>query len=121
MFVRNSPSDTSGKFYQFLFQSIPIDDALNGIWKSKCLLKLKVVAWLLLTDSLNTKEMMLRNNWKIEDGPLCVLCNTTSIETRDHLFFDCPFAANCWSKVRIQWDCSLSIGDRFYSAKHSFS
>jgi hypothetical protein len=110
-------SYTSAKFYKFMFAAVPCDAAITLIWKSKCLPKLKVFLWLLLMDRLNTKDRMLRKHWEVNDGPHCVLCDQNVLETRDHLFFLCPFAVNCWNRIGIFWDCSLSISDRLLEAR----
>jgi hypothetical protein len=68
IFPRGNNSYTSAKFYKFIFGALPEDPALKAIWKSKCLPKLRVFAWLLLMDRLNTKELMQRKNWQIEGG-----------------------------------------------------
>jgi hypothetical protein len=114
-------SYTSAKYYNFIFSSLPIDEAINLIWKSKCLPKLKVFAWLLMMDRLNTKDLMIRKNWILEDGPQCVLCDSHSIETREHMFFHCSFATDCWVRAGIHWDCSLDISSRILQAKSVFS
>jgi hypothetical protein len=49
---------TFAKYYKFIYDAIPEDKALTLVWKSKCLPKLKVFAWLLFLDRLNTKELM---------------------------------------------------------------
>jgi hypothetical protein len=85
----------SAKFYKFMFSLIPPDHALRAIWKSRCLPKLRVFAWLLMKDQLNTKDLMLRKNWHIESGPYCVLCANQVLETRGHFFFDCSFTKSC--------------------------
>jgi hypothetical protein len=120
-FPWGSAEYTSAKFYNFMFEALPSDTAFNAIWKSKCLPKLRVFAWLLFMDRLNTKDMMQRKNWNLDEGHMCVLCDQQTLETRDHLFFQCNFAASCWEKVGIQWDCSLNISDRFTTAKQSFA
>jgi hypothetical protein len=60
---------TPSKFYKFLFECIPQDRALNAIWESRALPKLKVFLWLLLIDHLNTYDIMNRKNWNIDSGP----------------------------------------------------
>jgi hypothetical protein len=112
---------TLAKYYKFLFAQAPRDPTLQSIWKSKCLPKLRVFVWLLLKDRLNTKDLMLRKHWNVNDGPSCVLCANINLETRDHLFFSSSFAASCWSSIHIQWDCSLPISQRFLRAKNSFA
>jgi hypothetical protein len=56
--AKYSPS----KFYKFLFARLPQDAALNAIWKSKAMPKLKVFAWLLFQDRLNTRDLMQRKH-----------------------------------------------------------
>lgn len=46
---------TPSRYYNFLFQRLPKDIALNAIWKSRALPKLKVFTWLLMMDWLNTR------------------------------------------------------------------
>jgi hypothetical protein len=72
---------------KFLFGQVTVHEALNAIWSSKALPKLKVFLWLLMHDRLNTHDIMLRKNWKVDSGLECVLCNATNVETRNHLFF----------------------------------
>lgn len=45
---------TLSNYYKFLFGQVPVDEALNAIWSSKALPKLKVFLWLLMHDRLNT-------------------------------------------------------------------
>jgi hypothetical protein len=84
---------TPSKFYNFLFAQVPQDAALNAIWASKAMPKLKVFLWTLMLDRLNKRDIMLRKNWNLNSGPNCCLCTVSQLETRDHLFFQCEFAA----------------------------
>ena len=52
---------------------------------------------------------MLRKHWTIQGENYCVLCDTNSLETRGHLFFDCPFAKQCWTYVGIQWPSHMDL------------
>jgi hypothetical protein len=70
-----------------------------------------------MMDKLNTKDIMLRKHWHVEGGPACVMCDHQMLDTRDHIFFQCSFVANCWDRVGVHWDCSLNISDRFASAR----
>jgi hypothetical protein len=90
---------TSAKFYKFVFDAIPTNKALNSIWKSKCLSKLKVFLWLVMMDRPNTKDLMLWKKWTMDGDAYCVMCNTQSLETSLHLLFECPFALDCWQKI----------------------
>jgi hypothetical protein len=40
-------------------------------------------------------------------------------EDIDHLFFDCPFAQACWSKLGISWNMSIKVCDRVVAAASS--
>jgi hypothetical protein len=108
------------KYYKFLFGQLPKDIALNAIWKSKSLPKLKVFVWLLLMDRLNTRDLMLRKHWHIDSGPGCVLCARGDLETRDHLFFDCDFTRHCWLFLNIHWDFSRPFAENFVTTREAF-
>ena len=43
-----------------------------------------------------------------------------SLEDRDHLFFECVFAVQCWNKVGIQWETHRPMSERFLSTRCSF-
>jgi hypothetical protein len=43
------------------------------IWKSKCILRVKFFAWLLLNYRLNNKNILRRRRKFLEDGYTCVL------------------------------------------------
>jgi hypothetical protein len=34
----------------------------------------------------------------------------------DHLFFECPFAVQCWNSINITWDTSLPMPERLAAA-----
>jgi hypothetical protein len=112
---------TPSRFYNFLFEQLPQDQALHEVWASKSMPKLKVFLWLLLIDRLNTQDIMQRKHWHIESGPDCSLCAEEILETRDHLFFGCDFAQECWDATSIQWTLAGSISDRFLLAKNNFT
>jgi hypothetical protein len=120
-FAWGTEAYTPSKYYNFLFALVPPDNALRAIWKSKCMPKLRVFAWLLLKDRLNTKVMMIRKQWNVDSGPSCILCTDQVLETRDHLFFDCPFARSCWDMCQIHWNTAMPISQRFLEAKTSFA
>ena len=42
-----------------------------------------------------------------------------SLETRDHLFFDCAFARLCWETVGVTWNPQLAIFSRVDAARKS--
>jgi hypothetical protein len=38
------------------------------------------------------------------------MCNDAALETRDHLFFTCPFAVSCWQYLCPGWAPTLTDG-----------
>ena len=89
--------------YKLYMSHWPNHTTSTWIWKTRCMSKHKVFAWLLLHDRLNTKEMMLRRHWNVTDSNECVLCTTTTMEDWKHLFFNCNFSIRIWSYLQIQW------------------
>ena len=108
------------RFYEFIFAQVQCHVAIKGLWKSKCLPKLKVFLWLMYYDRLNTKDIMCRKQWILDDGPNCNLCNRGEPETRDHLLFDCPFASSCWRHIGIHWDMDTPIHQRVLNAQGAY-
>jgi hypothetical protein len=112
---------TPSKYYKFLFALLPKDIALNAIWKSRAMPKLKVFSWLLFKDRLNTRDLMQRKHWHIDTGYNCVMCSQNLLETSQHLFFECEFAQRCWDLLDIHWDFAADFGHNFSSARANFS
>lgn len=83
-------------------------------------MKLKVFAWLLLSDRLNTKNMLRRRHFVVGNDGLrsndCILCGDQKEQTLEHLFFECPFATQCWNTLQISWDAG---DDRFEWLTHA--
>lgn len=95
---------TAANFYSFCFRSSQVDEAFAWIWKSNCNMKWKVFAWLLLVDRLNTRNMLRRRHFAVENNDYtCMLCPAKTEETLTHLFFHCPFATACWTILGITW------------------
>jgi hypothetical protein len=66
------------------------------IWKACLPLKIKIFTWQLAINCLPSSEQINHRH-----GPtdmFCVLCG--QIESADHIFFSCGFAAFMWSGVR---------------------
>jgi hypothetical protein len=60
-------------------------------------------AWLLLSDRLNTKDMIQRRHWNVTSDNTCFLCSGSCHEDRDHLFFNCLFSSRIWNYLQIEW------------------
>ena len=90
-------------YYLSCFSDNVVDPIFKWIWKCSCTLKFKVFGWLLLMDRLNTRDMMQRRHWIIQDDT-CVLCHLASHEDRAHLFFACNFSQRIWNYLGISWN-----------------
>lgn len=86
------------------------------VWRSRCTPRIKFFAWLVVVDRLNTKPMLQRRHLDVHDDDICVMCSSGQPKTIEHLFFECPFAAECWAIVNFQWDLSLPLHDRLVAA-----
>jgi hypothetical protein len=58
-----------------------------------------VFAWLLIKDRLNTEDLMLRENWNVDDGPAYVLYSVEVRDKRSHVL-SMPV---CHSLLGLQW------------------
>ena len=102
-------SYSSQKFYMLCFLSIQ-PPSLRWIWKCKAFMKIKVFAWLMFLDRTNTRDMLERKHCKPPNVPSsCAMRSSGERETRNHLFFECPFADSCWSSIGYFWDTSLDF------------
>ncbi|XP_073367917.1 uncharacterized protein [Aegilops tauschii subsp. strangulata] len=107
-------------FYSHTFASESFNPLTAWMWKSFCTMKIKVLAWMLIMDRLNTKDMVDRRHWHLEDGVNCVLCPLQTRETRDHLFFNCNFSVRVWNYLQIDWSSGDSMADLVINASRSF-
>ena len=67
-----------------------------------------------MKDRLNTKDLMLRKNWHVEEGPACILCATIYLESR--------FRKSSLGGAGYHLsDLNFPIPVRITEAKHSFT
>uniref|UniRef100_A0A453KDL4 Reverse transcriptase zinc-binding domain-containing protein n=1 Tax=Aegilops tauschii subsp. strangulata TaxID=200361 RepID=A0A453KDL4_AEGTS len=76
---------------------------------------------MLIMDRLNTKDMVERRHWHIDDGVQCVLCPTHSREDRDHLFFTCNFSQRVWNYLQIDWGLGNTMSEIAIHARRDFA
>lgn len=67
---------TSRQFYAHAFSGVEACPFYKMLWKSSCTPRVKLFAWLILVDQLNTKMMLRRRHLNIQDDALCVMCDT---------------------------------------------
>lgn len=109
-FIWDNSTYSSQRFYglNFIGRSPPRPFVWN--WKTNCVNKIKVFMWLLFCDRLNTRDMLDRRNCAHEDADLtCALCSLGVRETREHLFFSCPFSDTCWRKIGFTWNLNMEF------------
>ena len=90
-FPWNGENYSTKKVYTALTKATDAAPPFKWIWKSPCLPKHKLFFWLLIQDRLNTKDMVDRKHFYVESTD-SVLCDLSSRETMDHLFFTCDFS-----------------------------
>ena len=115
-FPWNGNKYSTKKVYLALVKSQPATAPFKWIWKSPCLPKHKFFFWLLLQDRLNAKDLMDRKHLCVETKE-CVLCDNSSRETMQHLFFSCTFSSLFWSRIGIICRCDLPFIDMLIDAK----
>jgi hypothetical protein len=114
------PRFSASKIYKLHFEHIQAPIFSPWIWKSKCTPRIKSFFWLLANDHLNTKDMLLRKNFTLNDNGLCRLCDAGLVETRDHLFWNCNFSRQCWQSVNIMINDSLDLPQMITAARDNF-
>lgn len=78
-------------FYTTMHAHMPVDEPCKWIWESRSIMKIKVFAWLMLNDRLNTRDMLVRRHWRQHnDENNCPLCPTQTLEDIYHLFLSVP-------------------------------
>jgi hypothetical protein len=94
---------SSRLFYKYCFRELKPHISFQWLWKSKCIPKMKFFCWLVLSDIINTRNMIKRRNFILNSGYSCPICDTPPEETVEHLFFHCPFSEECWSNLNLNW------------------
>jgi hypothetical protein len=88
-------------FYNHVYDVLDTHPIFKIVWKSKCTPRIKFFFCLLLVDRLYTKTILTRRNIGARENDLCVMCNMGVNETIEHLFFNCPFSIQCWSRINV--------------------
>jgi hypothetical protein len=113
---------TSAKFYYHIHKHMKVPKVYEWIWKSSCMMKIKVFAWLLLVDRLNTKDLLKRRHWHVTDIYHYELCPLHIHEDRIHLFFECNFSVSVsvCSYLQISWNSNDNIQAVVLQARKTF-
>jgi hypothetical protein len=83
----------------------------QDIWQTKLPMKIKIFMWYLKRGVILTKDNLARRNW--HGDKTCCVCH--SLETLQHLFFDCVYAKFLWRSIHILFGIvpPLNIDDLF--------
>jgi hypothetical protein len=111
---------SANKIYKLNFEHIQAPICSPWIWKSKCTPKIKSFFWLLANDRLNTKDMLRRKNFTLNDNCMCRLCDDGLLETRDHLFWKCNFSRQCSHSINIALEDNLDLPQMISTARSNF-
>ncbi|GJT02460.1 putative reverse transcriptase domain-containing protein [Tanacetum coccineum] len=71
----------------------------NLVWFSSCIPRHDVNMWLIMKKILKTQDTL--SSWDVADGLMnvCPLCETQP-DSHEHLFFDCSFSFQIWSRIK---------------------
>jgi hypothetical protein len=111
---------TAKSFYTHIHSHIQVPRIYKWLWNSCCIMKTKVFAWLLLSDRLNTRDLLQRRHWKVTEDTHCVLCPGKVYEDRIHLFFECNFSVRVWNYLQIEWKPHDYLQEVLDQARRSF-
>ena len=66
------------------------------LWFSLNIPRYSFIGWLAMHNKLPTRERMLKWGFTVDGN--CVFCRN-SLETRNHIFFECSFSKRLWRKI----------------------
>lgn len=104
-----------------LHQQVPWS---KEVWFSNSIPRHKFLSWLFVLNRCPTKDRMVE--WGADTDPVCILCNS-SLESRDHLFFNCSYSWEVWNSVAArsgfttprEWDEILTELEKFKTPHHN--
>ena len=107
---------SSIKAYKVLIGHKQTPPHFNWIWQSSCQPKHKVFFWQLLHDRVNTRNLLRRKKFVLEDYN-CAVGGCPLEETLHHLFWGCPFVQQCWDFICPTRAPNLSVLEAFQDLK----
>ena len=101
--VWHEPRFSARAVYQRLREQAATEDPTflrlwRVAWKSRLLLKIRILAWLLLGRRLKMRAFLHR---VIPDVPAGCALRARAEETCEHLFITCPFASSAWELANV--------------------
>ncbi|KAG7536626.1 Reverse transcriptase zinc-binding domain [Arabidopsis suecica] len=74
----------------------PVCEWYKGVWFPHSTPKYSFITWIAIRNRLATGDRLLQ--WNAAANGDCNLCDG-NIETREHLFFSCPYSSHVWSAL----------------------
>lgn len=90
---------SSSAVYNSFFEQSQIVPWHPLIWIKKGIPKHNSLAWLMLLNRSPTRDRLLA--WGLQTDSSCLLCNLSN-ESRNHLYFECPFSSAIWTYYAIR-------------------
>lgn len=88
-----------GMVYANLCVQGPAVTWCNIVWNKGGIPRHNFLTWLFVLNRCPTRDRII--SWGLQTSPLCLLCNTAP-ESRNHLFFECPYTWNIWSVMALR-------------------
>ncbi|CAH8262212.1 unnamed protein product [Arabidopsis lyrata] len=104
---------STGHVYYLLREQSPKVPWKIAVWNTGGIPKQNFLLWLLVLNRCPTCDRLL--SWGLNTDSSCLLCNS-SLESRNHIFFNCSFTWTIWSTIALRcgfqplhcWDNTLS-------------
>lgn len=114
-FLREGHTFSTCRAYKLSMEQDDVDTHASTIWFTWVSCRVKIFAWLLFLDRLNTKANLFQKH--IASSAACPRCGHAS-EDSLHLFITCPLAGRIWQRLGIHpttaidslWTCTLPLG-----------
>ncbi|XP_071704001.1 uncharacterized protein [Rutidosis leptorrhynchoides] len=100
--------DSDGVAHQFSVGSVwhsirpkaPVVPWFNLVWSPHCIPRHAFLLWLVMGQKLKTQDRL--RSWDLRHQRGVVVCSLCSMvmDSHDHLFFECAFSSQVWSKVQ---------------------
>lgn len=84
--------------YKLLTEGGLIKWEFSFIWKLPIPPSVRIFIYLLLNEKLLTRDVMVARHFPIQDTS-CPLCDSCSLETANHIFFECSYSRRLWNKL----------------------
>ena len=92
----SSATYATGTVYDLIKNHRPIVSWCEVVWFSRGIPRHNFLTWLTVLNRYPTKDRMI--SWGIQIDSSCILCNAP-LESRDHLYFECPYAWSLWTEL----------------------